>query len=325
MDAKFFKKLTFMDLSPKQSFDFLSKGKTWMTISLVAAIISLVAVPLVDPRGVELKGGDSLTILSEEGLTKEGIVASVAKLDLGAEAIVQEQQPVAGDGTYFLIRTPDNTAERVHEHLEADLGVPLQDTTVSSVGSAVGQSMLYSSLLALGLGVIAILIYVTLRYEFAFALGTIAALVHDVVIALGIATLLGQELSLIAVGALLTLAGYSVNDTIVVFDRVREGLATEQGEVKDVMNSSLNKTLSRTILTSATTLTTVLVLLIFGGPALRGFSVILVVGLVAGTYSTLFIAAPIALWWAKRTGTNLRREVLDTEQSKIEGALPQGI
>lgn len=325
MDAKFFRKLTFMDLSPKQSFDFLSKGKTWVSISVVAVILCVVAVPLIDPRGVELKGGDSLTILSEQGLTKEGIVASVAKLDLGADPIVQEQRPVGEEGIYFLIRSPDNTAERVQQHLEADLGMTFQDTTVSSVGSAVGKSMLYSSLLALGLGTIAILIYVTFRYEFAFALGTIAALVHDVVIALGIATLLGQELSLIAVGALLTLAGYSVNDTIVVFDRVREGLATKRGEVKDVMNYSLNKTLSRTILTSATTLTTVLVLLIFGGPALRSFSVVLVIGLVAGTYSTLFIAAPIVLWWSERSGTNLRRQVLDTEQSKIEGATPQGV
>ena len=131
---------------------------------------------------------------------------------------------------------------------------------------------------------------------------------------------MGQELSLIVVGALLTIAGYSVNDTIVVFDRVREGLATKRGEVKDIMNYALNKTLSRTILTSSTTLFTVLVLLIFGGPGLRSFAVILTIGLIAGTYSTLFIAAPIVLWWAKRTGTNLRREVLDTEQSKIEAS-----
>ena len=118
-------------------------------------------------------------------------------------------------------------------------------------------------------------------------------------------------------GALLTIAGYSVNDTIVIFDRVREGLATKRGEVKDIMNYALNKTLSRTILTGATTLFTVLVLLIFGGPGLRSFAVVLTIGLIAGIYSTLFIAAPITLWWAQKTGTNLRREVLDTEQSKI--------
>jgi len=233
---------------------------------------------------------------------------------------VQEQQPVGDDGTFFLVRTPDNTADTVIQHLEEDMKVTLNDTTVSSVGSAIGKSMLFSSILAMGLGILAILAYVTLRYELSFAVGVIAALIHDVVVALGIATLMGQELSLIVVGALLTIAGYSVNDTIVVFDRVREGLATKRGEVKDIMNYALNKTLSRTILTSSTTLFTVLVLLIFGGPGLRSFAVILTIGLIAGTYSTLFIAAPIVLWWAKRTGTNLRREVLDTEQSKIEAS-----
>lgn len=320
MDAKFFKKLTFMDFSPKRVFDFLSHARPWLIFSAVAVVISMIAIPAIDPRGVELKGGDSITIRSTEGLTKQGIIDSITKLDLGATPIVQEQQPVGDDGTFFLVRTPDNTADKVLEHLEEDMKVTLEDTTVSSVGSAVGKSMLLSSLLAMGLGVLAILAYVTLRYELSFAVGVIAALIHDVVVALGVATLMGQELSLIVVGALLTIAGYSVNDTIVVFDRVREGLATKRGEVKDIMNYSLNKTLSRTILTSSTTLFTVLVLLIFGGPGLRSFAVVLTIGLIAGTYSTLFIAAPIVLWWAKRTGTNLRREVLDTEQSKIEAA-----
>ena len=320
MDAKFFKKLTFMDFAPKRIFDFLSHARPWLIFSAVAVIISMIAIPAIDPRGVELKGGDSITIRSTEGLTKEGIIDSITKLDLGAAPIVQEQQPVGDDGTFFLVRTPDNTADTVIQHLEEDMKVTLNDTTVSSVGSAIGKSMLFSSILAMGLGILAILAYVTLRYELSFAVGVIAALIHDVVVALGIATLMGQELSLIVVGALLTIAGYSVNDTIVVFDRVREGLATKRGEVKDIMNYALNKTLSRTILTSSTTLFTVLVLLIFGGPGLRSFAVILTIGLIAGTYSTLFIAAPIVLWWAKRTGTNLRREVLDTEQSKIEAS-----
>lgn len=324
MDAKFFKKLTFMNFIPKRSFDFLGQAKPWILGSALLVIISVVIVPIIDPRGVELKGGDSITIRTEnESITKERIIESLAKLDLGAQPIVQEQRPVGDGGEFFLVRAPDNTADRIQEQLEKDLGVKLDDTSVSSVGSAVGESMLWSSALALVLGVIAIMIYVTLRYEFAFALGAIAALIHDVVVALGVATLLGQELSLITVGALLTIAGYSINDTIVIFDRVREGLATKRGEVKDIMNYSLNQTLGRTILTSATSLFTVIVLLVFGGPGLRGFALVLTVGMVAGVYSTLFVASPIVLWWAKRTGTNLRRQVLDTEQSKIEGVTPQ--
>jgi len=323
MGAKFFTKLTFMDFIPKKQFDFLGQARPWITGSLILVGISIVAVGIMDPRGVELKGGDSLTIRTEnKSVTTENIIASIEKLDLGAEPIVQKQRAVGDDGEFFLVRSPDNTAAKIQTQLEQDLGIKLEDTTVSSVGSAVGKSMLWTSALALVLGMIAILLYVTFRYEFAFALGAIAALVHDVIVALGIATLLGQELNLIVIGALLTIAGYSVNDTIVIFDRVREGLQTKRGEVKDIMNYSLNQTLGRTILTSATVLFTVVVLLIFGGPGLRSFSVVLLIGMIAGVYSTLFVASPIVLWWAKRSGTNLRRAVIDTEQSKIEGVTP---
>ena len=103
-----------------------------------------------------------------------------------------------------------------------------------------------------------------------------------------------------------------------VFDRVREGLATKRGEVRDVINYALNKTLARTLLTSVTTLLTVVVLFLFGGPGLRNFSLTLIIGVIVGTYSSIFIASPIVLWWARKSGTNLRREVLDTEQSKID-------
>jgi SecD/SecF fusion protein len=323
MDAKFFTKLTFLNFIPKRQFDFLSVGRPWIIGSSVMVIISILAVAVMDPRGVELKGGDAITIRTEDkSITAERVIESITKLDLGAEPIVQAQRAVGDDGEFFLVRSPDNTAAQIQAQLEKDLGIQVGDTTVSSVGSAVGKSMLWTSALALVLGMISILIYVTIRYEFAFALGAIAALVHDVVVALGVATLLGQELNLIVVGALLTIAGYSINDTIVIFDRVREGLQTKRGEVKDIMNYSLNQTLGRTILTSATVLFTVVVLLLFGGPGLRGFSVVLLIGMIAGVYSTLFIASPIVLWWAKRSGTNLRRAVLDTEQSKIEGVTP---
>lgn len=323
MNAKFFTKLTFMDFIPKKQIDFLGQGKPWIIGSLTLMAISIIATVVMDPRGVELKGGDAITIRTEAKVDQEGIEASLAKLDLGAEPIVQEQRSIGDEGVFYFVRAPENSAEQIQAHLTKDLGIELTDTTVSSVGSAIGASMLTNSALALVLGMIAILLYVTFRYEFAFALGAIVALVHDVIVALGVATLLGQELSLITVGALLSIAGYSINDTIVIFDRVREGLQTKRGDVGAIMNLSLNQTLGRTILTSATVLFTVVVLLIFGGPGLRSFSVVLLVGMIAGVYSTLFVASPIVLWWAKRSGTNLRRAVLDTEQSKIEGSAPQ--
>ena len=318
LELNLVRKLSFMNLVPDQVIDFLGKRKICLIASIVALVASLIIVPSMDPRGVELKGGDSLTIQTTDGLTKENINESLADLDLGGTPLVQVQRPVGAPGEFFLIRSPDNTAQQIEAEIEKDLGVELKDTTVSSVGSAVGKSMLISSGIALLIGIGAILIYVTIRFEFAFALGAIAALFHDLIVVAGITTLLGQEFTLITVGAFLTIAGYSINDTIVVFDRVREGLATKRGDVQDIMNYALNKTLARTLLTSVTTLITVIVLFLFGGPGLRNFALTLIVGVMIGTYSSIFIAAPIVLWWARRSGTNLRREVLDTEQSKIE-------
>lgn len=317
-ETGFIKKLSFMSIIPDGAIDFLSHRRGFILASLAFIVVSLIIVPTMDPRGVELKGGDSLTIQTTGDYTKDQVKEALADLDLGGTPLVQIQNPVGGEGEFFLVRSPDNTAETVLAELEKDLGTTFPDTTVSSVGSAVGKSMLISSGLALLIGIGAIMIYVTLRFEFAFALGAIAALFHDLVITAGALTLAGQEISLITVGAFLTIAGYSINDTIIIFDRVREDLASKRGEVKDVMNYALNKTLARTLLTSSTTLVTCVVLFFFGGPGLRDFALTLIIGIVVGTYSSIFIASPIVLWWARRSGTNLRREVLDTEQSKID-------
>ena len=156
-----------------------------------------------------------------------------------------------------------------------------------------------------------------MRFEFSFAVGAFAALFHDIIICIGAVIGLGalfgvgSELSLIHVGAFLTIAGYSINDTIVVFDRIRETLRIKRGEVEDVMNIAINATLSRTILTSVTTFVAVFVLFIFGGPALKAFSFAIMIGVVVGTYSSIFVASPIVLMWSRMRGSNLRRELLD--------------
>jgi SecD/SecF fusion protein len=155
------------------------------------------------------------------------------------------------------------------------------------------------------------MIYITVRFEFSFALGAFAALAHDLIITLVIIVLIGREFSLIHVGAILTIAGYSINDTIVVFDRIREQLQLRGGDIKDIMNEAINATLSRTILTSTTTFASVLVLAIFGGSAMREFSIAMMIGVLIGTYSSIFIATPVVAWWSQKRGTNLRAEVLD--------------
>jgi preprotein translocase SecF subunit len=168
-----------------------------------------------------------------------------------------------------------------------------------------------NSLFALVLGMVGILIYVTLRFEFSFALGAIVALLHDVFITIGVFALFGRELSLVFVGAVLTIAGYSVNDTIVVYDRIREGIKSgRKGSVQEIMNLSVNETLSRTILTGGVTLLTTAGLYLLGGPVLNDFALAILIGVLVGTYSSIFIAAPIVLWWSG----DLRAEIKRSEQ-----------
>jgi preprotein translocase SecF subunit len=158
------------------------------------------------------------------------------------------------------------------------------------------------------------LVYVTVRFEFSFALGALVALLHDVVITVGVFALLGKEFSLVTVGAVLTIAGYSVNDTIVVFDRIREGMQTgRKGSVQDIMNGSINETLSRTIITGGITLLTTISLLFFGGPVLADFALAILIGVLVGTYSSVFVAAPVVLWWTGKQGGGAAREGKGTQ------------
>ena len=169
------------------------------------------------------------------------------------------------------------------------------------MGALVGKELATRSAIALALGLVCIFIYVSMRFETSFAIGSIVALAHDLIVVIGIFALSGRELSLIMVGALLSIAGYSINDKVVVFDRIRSGLRDHPGgNVARIINTSINETLSRTILTGGTALLTVLALYLFGGPVLNDFAFSFVLGIIVGTYSSIFIAAPIVLWWSGR-------------------------
>jgi len=229
-----------------------------------------------------------------------------------ADASIQES--AQGGKYYITIRTPLHTSDTVKQQLppampDAQFHVEGSDR----VGALVGGELAKNSLIALGLGILGILIFVTFRFELSFAVGAIVALLHDVIITVGVFSLLGRELSLTMVGAVLTIAGYSINDTIVVYDRIREGLASsKRGSIEQIMNDSINQTLSRTILTSTVTLIPILCLFFFGGSVLRDFALAIIIGVVVGTYSSIFIASPIVLWWTRARGgsaSSLRREV----------------
>lgn len=186
------------------------------------------------------------------------------------------------------------------------------DASQEEVSALIGGSFLIQSLIAIAMGFIGIVAYMTMRFEFSFALGGFVAIFHDVIICVGMVVLMGGELSLIHVGAVLTIAGYSISDTIVVFDRVREMLLIRTDSVEKVMNEAINATLSRTLLTSSATLISVAILAFLGGTALRDFGVIIFIGIIVGTFSSIFIASPVVLWWSKRKGVSVREDVLAT-------------
>jgi SecD/SecF fusion protein len=324
-DLNLLRKLSFLDLIRETKVDFLSKSKLSYIVSgiLIAASIGAVAYRGEKSLGVDFTGGTLLRFqLDDKHLDPHEIEQSVAKVQTAKLPSVQLEKSITGE--LLTIRCAEGDSEKISSHLRAsfpllgekktvgDKEVWVVTESVQGVSASLGSDFMKQSLIALTLGLFGILVYITLRFEFSFALGGFVALLHDVVLSAGIVILFGSELSLIHVGALLTIAGYSINDTIVIFDRIRDSLKTGEGEVKDLMNEAINATLSRTILTSLTTIVTVAIIAIFGGAALKDFAVMILIGLVIGTYSSIFIASPVVLWWSQRKGGSLRKEILHT-------------
>jgi len=177
------------------------------------------------------------------------------------------------------------------------------------VGAIVGSDLRRRATLAVGLSLLGMLVYVGFRFKPIYGVAAVVAVFHDVLVTLGLFSLTGKEISLTVIAALLTLIGYSMNDTIVIFDRVRENLRIMRKErLSAILNSSINQTLARTIMTSGMTFLSVAALLLFGGEVLNGFSFALVVGIIIGTYSSVAIAAPIVDWWDRLAGERSRRK-----------------
>jgi len=251
--------------------------------------------------GIDFLGGTMVQVRFGKAPQISLVRESLAKLDLGETVVT-----TFGDPREVLIRVEKSTADlnvlssRIQQSLANDFGGKdaFEVRRVEIVGPAVGADLRQKALLAVLYSMIGILIYVAWRFEFRFAVAAIAALAHDVLITVGAFSVLGMEFTLPVVAAILTVIGYSLNDTIVVFDRIRENLKNLRKEtIAELINVSINQTISRTILTSGTTLIVILCLYFLGGGVIKGFAFALLVGVVAGTYSSIYIAAPIILAW----------------------------
>jgi SecD/SecF fusion protein len=294
------KRLTMANLAPSHQFNFLGKRVVAVFVSLVliGGSLAFFAIRGANNFGIDFRGGDLLVIDSQPALTVNEARSALEPLHLTEETIQLEQ---AGTQQMLAIRSAEDTSGKIYEKLKASF--PDRKLTAAQqekVGAQIGLEFAKKALLALGLGMIGILVYVTIRFEFSFAVGALVALLHDVIITVGVFSLTGGELSLVMVGAILTIAGYSINDTIVVYDRIREGVRNRTGgSVEALMNRSINETLGRTILTGGMTLLSVATLFFFGGAVLKDFAFAILIGILVGTYSSVFVASPIVLWCSK--------------------------
>ncbi len=280
--------------------DFLGARKVAMAISLVLIVISLASLVVRGLNlGIDFTGGT----LIEVGYSQPAELVEVRKTLAGAgfdDAVVQH----FGTSREVLVRVPPreglNSAElssRILTVLQQQQGVgDIKMRRVEFVGPQVGDELTNDGGLAMLYALIGILIYVALRFEYRFAVGSVAALIHDVIITLGVFSLLQLDFDLTVLAAILAIIGYSLNDTIVVFDRIRENfIKLRTGTPLEVMNISINQTMARTLMTSFTTLLVVVALFLFGGELIHGFATALLIGIIVGTYSSIYVASSAAL------------------------------
>jgi preprotein translocase subunit SecF len=256
-------------------------------------------------KGVEFAGGSVIIAQFAEPTSVQEVRAAVGDA-VGGQAVVQEYGPASE--RQIMVRVPQvgeeagtelsSTADAVVAALrQANLGA-FEIVGTEIVGPAVGRELTSKGFWATGLSLAGILLYLTFRYRLSFATGAVVATIHDLFITIAFLAFFQYEMTLNVIAAILTVAGYSSNDTIVVFDRVRENLRSMRRDaLKDVINRSVNQTLSRTLITSGTTILSALALFLFGGEVLRGFAFTLIVGVITGTYSTVFIAGSVVTLW----------------------------
>jgi SecD/SecF fusion protein len=305
------KKLPMLQLIKATKFDFLNIWKIAFGISWAIVLIG-VAYGLYRGKntlGVDFAGGDALMIdfVSEQRVEVDKLRDAIGRYDLAnpdykaGEPLIQYQKDLASGEETLMITTAFESGDRVYSFLQNEFpDAGFQKLSQNKVGPTVGQEILKSAIIASLLALFGILIYVALRYEFSFAIGAVIAVIHDVAMTMGWFCLTGRQFSAPMVAAILTIIGFSINDTIVIFDRIREDLKLGmRGSFKEIMNGALNKTLSRTLITSGTLFLSVFALYIFGGGVINDFAFTFLVGIITGTYSSIYIASAIVLWWHK--------------------------
>jgi len=302
-------------IKPDTHLDFVGKMRIAVLISATAVLISLVSIIAHGgPNwGIDFAGGTVIQVKFQKDVPIDRIRGSLDAVNLSEVTI---QQFGARDENEYLIRTAESTEDlkglsgRIEDSLAAAFGKDGYEVRrVEVVGPKVGKDLTQKGILAVVFSWIAMLVYIAWRFEFRFAVGGILALVHDTIITVGVLSLLRMEFSLVIVAALLTIIGYSINDTIVIYDRIRENMRKNiRQELAQVVNASINQTLSRTILTVLTVVLVLASILVFGGAVIFDFAFAILVGILVGTYSSIFIASPLVLAWERVSPSKRKRK-----------------
>ena len=297
------------------NINFVSKFKNANIISIIFFILSLFLITFKGLNyGIDFKGGTLIELRTESSINASSIRDSLNSMDLGDVNV----KKFGKEGDYLIKVEQKNTNNsklipEIKKKLSDNLNADIDFRRVENVGPKVSTELLESSVIAISLALAAMLFYIWVRFEWQFSVGSIIALFHDVIITLGIFSILSLEINLSIIAAVLTIVGYSMNDTVVIYDRIRENLYKyNKISISDIANLSINETLARTIITSVTTLLALLSIYTLGGEILRGFSFAMILGVLIGTYSSIFVASPILKFF------KVSYKTLEKDEEKIE-------
>ena len=297
-----------------KNINFVSQFKKANIISIILFALSILLVFFKGLNyGIDFKGGTLIELRTEKSIKASSIRDTLSSMNLGDVNV----KKFGKDGDYLIKveQKESNNNELIPEikkKLIDNLNAEIDFRRVENVGPKVSAELLESSIIAISLALAAMLFYIWIRFEWQFSVGSIIALFHDVVITLGIFSLLSLEINLSIIAAVLTIVGYSMNDTVVIYDRIRENLFKyTKISISDIANLSINETLARTIITSVTTLLALVSIYTLGGEILRGFSFAMILGVIIGTYSSIFVASPILKFF------KVSYKTLEKEEEKI--------
>ncbi len=306
----------------KVNLHIIRNIKYYLSVSIILVVLSIIVFFAKGLNyGIDFTGGNLFQLkYNDKKVTLTEINDNLDKLSEKLPQVNSNSRKVqiSEDGTVIL-RVPELKEEDKKEVLNSlqELGAFNLDKE-DKVGASIGDDLKKSAIYSLGIGAILIVLYITLRFEFSFAIGGILSLLHDIIIAVGFIALMGYEVDTPFIAAILTILGYSINDTIVIYDRIRENLKRRHNKnwtLEDCMDESVNQTAIRSLNTSITTLFSVIALLIFGGASLKTFIMTLLIGILAGTYSSIFIATPIVYILNKRKGNNMEDMFKDDDEN----------